>query len=79
MPVPLEAVCRLEIARFSFAIVGNGPNRDIQIGLRAMGLTTTIDNLFGLNLCRRILRYLSHLNIGFRNLSSGDRCTEQLQ
>jgi hypothetical protein len=29
MPVPQEEVCRLEIARFSFAIVGNGPSRDM--------------------------------------------------
>lgn len=65
MPVPLEEVCRLEIARFSFAIIGNGPKRDICIGLRAMGLTTTIDDLFGLNLGGRILRYFSHLDMSF--------------
>jgi hypothetical protein len=38
---------------------------DIRIGLRAMGLTATIDNLLGLNLGRRILRYFSHFDISF--------------
>jgi hypothetical protein len=33
--------------------------------LRAMGLTATIDNLLGLNLGRRILRYFSHFDISF--------------
>lgn len=46
-----------------FCNYGNGLNWDIGIGLRAMGLTPTIDNFFRLNLGRRILRYFRHLDM----------------